>query len=117
MINYIYLLQLREFANKNEPVYKIGMTTQKNLNRFLQYPKGSILFHQTICNNCKNIEMKLIKKFRDIFIKREDIGSEYFEGNYKTMIKMIYVEIENETVEQYNTIKYANNETKNEKIV
>ena len=117
MINYIYLLQLREFANKNEPVYKIGMTTQKNLNRFLQYPKGSILFHQTICNNCKNIEMKLIKKFRNIFIKREDIGSEYFEGNYKTMIKMIYVEIENETVEQYNTIKYVNNDTKNEKIV
>ena len=84
MLNYIYLLQLREHVNTNEQVYKIGMTTQKNLNRFSQYPKGSALLHQTICNNCKNIEMKLIKNFRDIFIKREDIGSEYFEGNYKT---------------------------------
>ena len=117
MLNYIYLLQIREFVKSNEPIYKIGMTTQKNFNRFRQYPKDSVLLHQTVCNNCKNIEKRLIQKFKNIFKYRKDIGTEYFEGNYKSMIKMIYVEIEKETDDtQYenNLLKYAKNITKDD---
>jgi hypothetical protein len=104
MLNYIYLLKLREFVKTNENIYKIGMTTQNNFKRFRQYPKGSILLYQTICSDCKNIETQLIKKFKSSFIQRKDIGNEYFEGDYKSMIKMIYIEIENEKDEVNNTM-------------
>jgi hypothetical protein len=95
--NYIYLLQEREFIKTNENIYKVGMTTKENHERFNQYPKGSILLFQMICNNCKNIENMVIKIFKDKFINRKDIGNEYFEGNYKHMMSIIYETISNES--------------------
>ena len=56
--NYVYLLQEREFIKTNENIYKVGMTTKENHIRFNQYPKGSILLHQIICNDCSTIEKK-----------------------------------------------------------
>ena len=55
MSNYIYLLQEREFIKTNENIYKIGMTTKLNFERFNQYPKGSVLLFQIICEDSKNI--------------------------------------------------------------
>ena len=75
IINYIYLLQEREFIKTKENIYKVGMTKQENHERFNQYPKGSILLFQMICDNCKNIENKVIKLFKDKFIMRKDIGN------------------------------------------
>ena len=49
IINYIYLLQEREFIKTKEHIYKVGMTKQENHERFNQYPKGSILLFQMIC--------------------------------------------------------------------
>lgn len=98
--NYIYLLQEREFIKTKENVYKVGMTTKENFSRFNQYPKGSILLFQMICNNCKNIEkqvIELFKKSKDIK-HRKDIGKEYFEGCYKNMINIIYLTIKDEIV-------------------
>ena len=60
MSNYIYLLQEREFVNTKEKIYKIGMTAQKNLARFKQYPNGSVLLFQMICNDCKKINVSCI---------------------------------------------------------
>ena len=40
--NYVYLLQQREFLKTKEDIFKVGMTTQENHERFKQYPKGSI---------------------------------------------------------------------------
>ncbi len=94
--NYIYLLQEREFIKTKENIYKLGMTRKENLERFNQYPKGSILLFQMICNNCRDIEKILIKKFKDIFKHQKDIGNEYFEGNYNEMIDIIYSTIKNE---------------------
>jgi len=91
IINYIYLLQEREFIKTNENIFKIGMTTKKNYERFNQYPKGSILLFQIICNNCKHIEKIIIKIFKEKFIQRKEVGTEYFEGNYKIMIDIIYL--------------------------
>lgn len=54
-INYVYLLQEREFIKTNENIYKVGRTKKENYQRFNQYPKSSILLFQTICNNCKTI--------------------------------------------------------------
>lgn len=96
LTNYIYLLQEREFIKTKENIYKVGMTKKENHKRFNQYPKGSVLLFQMICNNCKNIEKQIIKLFKENFKHRRDIGNEYFEGEYKSMIDMIYLTIKDE---------------------
>jgi hypothetical protein len=96
MAEYIYLLQEREFIKTKEYVYKVGMTTKKNHERFNKYPKGSVLLFQMICNNSKNTEKLVIKKFKDTFKQRQDIGNEYFEGESKVMIDIIYLTIKDE---------------------
>jgi hypothetical protein len=96
MSQYIYLLQEREFIKTKEHVYKVGMTKKENHERFNQYPKGSVLLFQIICNNCKNMEKLVLKKFKETFKQRKDIGNEYFEGEYKVMIDIIYLTIKDE---------------------
>ena len=114
-INYIYLLQEREFTKTKENIYKVGMSQKENHKRFNQYPKGSILLFQMICNNCKNIEKCLIKIFKENFKLRNDIGNEYFEGDYKSMIDIIYSTIKNEK-EEYKNLKEIKNEEEEESI-
>lgn len=97
--NYIYLLQEREFTKTTENIYKVGRTKKENHQRFNQYPKGSILLFQMICNNCENIEGQIIKIFKEKFNQRKDIGNEYFEGDYRIMIDIIYSTIKNENFE------------------
>ena len=46
MVNYIYLLQEREFINSNQNIYKIGKTKQEHNNRLRGYPKGTELLIQ-----------------------------------------------------------------------
>ena len=99
MTQYIYLLQEREFIRTKDNVYKVGMTRKENYERFKQYPKGSVLLFQMICNNCKSIEKLVLKKFKETFKQRKDIGNEYFEGEYKGMIDIIYLTIKDENAE------------------
>jgi hypothetical protein len=94
--NYVYLIQEREFIKTKENIYKVGMTKKENHTRFNHYPKGSVLLFQMICNNCKNIEKQIIKLFKEKFKHRRDIGNEYFEGDYKYMIDLIYLTIKDE---------------------
>lgn len=96
MSNYIYLLREREFIKTGEPIFKVGMTTKENHVRFNQYPKGSILLFQIICKSCKNMETHILTEFRTKFKSRKDIGNEYFEGEYKTMMDIIYLIVKNE---------------------
>jgi hypothetical protein len=85
-IQYIYLLQEREFKNYNIPVYKLGKTKQINNLRFNAYPKGSLLLSQLCCNNCDDCERQIISLFDKKYKNRDDIGREYYEGNYRSMI-------------------------------
>jgi hypothetical protein len=94
--NYIYLIIEREFRKTRENIFKVGMTKQKNDKRFKQYPKDSKLLFQMICKDCKNIEKQIIKLFKEKFKHRNDIGNEYFEGDYKIMIDTIYLTLKNE---------------------
>ena len=89
-INYIYLLQEREFIKSNENIYKIGKSKQENLKRIINYPNGTKLLLQMSCNNCDYIESCLIKIFKKEFINKKDIGYEYFEGDVLDMIEVIY---------------------------
>lgn len=96
---YIYLLQEREFVHSKEQVIKVGKTKQKNGKRFCQYPKGTVLLLQIICQDCDKTERTILTKFQTQYKQRKDIGSEYFEGDYQRMICDIYgmvMERENE---------------------
>lgn len=88
--NYIYLLIEREFIALNKPIYKIGRTKQDHNKRIESYPKGSRLLLQMFCNDCIEIEAKLLRWFRIKYKSHKEIGSEYFEGDYRLMIADIY---------------------------
>lgn len=114
---YIYLLQEREFIKTNEPIFKIGKTKQLNNKRFCKYPNGSILLFQMICNNCDILEKQIIELFKEKYIIKKDLGHEYFEGCYVSMIENIYMMIkdENNIKEQiYN--KHNQEQVSNENI-
>jgi len=84
--NYMYLLQEREFIRSEQPVYKMGIT--KTLyNRMGQYPKGSIIICVMPIDG--DPETLCLHRFREIFIARTDIGSEYFQGNIDEMVKLL----------------------------
>jgi hypothetical protein len=89
-MNYIYLLQVREFLGTN--IYKLGKTKKENLIRFNQYPKGSRLISQFDCENCDVCERTLIHLFSTKYIQRREYGTEYFEGDVVSMKDDIYME-------------------------
>ena len=108
MNNYIYLLKEREFIKTNENIYKVGKTTQDNDNRIKQYPKGSKLLLLCDCiNNCSQIEHTIIQLFKSKYIQRKDIGNEYFEGDYKSMMNDIFTSIFNNAT--FNNTAYISN--------
>jgi len=84
-LQYVYLIQLREFVRLKEPVYKIGRTKQHNFLRVKQYPKDSNVLYQLSCDDCIICENQIIQLFKTKYIQRSDIGTEYFEGDYKSM--------------------------------
>lgn len=87
---YIYLLRTRASININESVYKIGKTSDFN-KRLSGYDKGSEPVLILFVNDCDIFERILIEMFNTCFIKRNDYGNEYFEGNVSQMIQMIMV--------------------------
>jgi len=84
---FIYLICEREFLKTNEKIYKIGKTINIK-NRMPSYPKDSRLYLCFYCTtNIDTIEKDLILSFDVMFLKRTDIGSEYYEGDVKLMIQ------------------------------
>ncbi len=88
--NYIYLLQTHHSIDLKENVYKIGKTTQQNINRIRSYPKCSKLLLHMECENCHDSEKILLKKFNKEFKQISKYGNEYFEGDSNDM-KMIII--------------------------
>ena len=83
---HLYLIQEREFIRMGEPIYKVGKT--RNIKgRMPAYPKNSIL-HTCFYTkyNIHEVEKEIIKYFDLHFVKRIDIGYEYYEGELKEMI-------------------------------
>jgi hypothetical protein len=79
-MDYIYLLQEREFISTRQQIFKLGKTTQRNLVRFLQHSKGSQLLFQGQCFNADNLEYALRRQFLAKYTPREDYGRKYFQG-------------------------------------
>tara|TARA_B100000945_G_scaffold71805_1_gene54811 strand:+ start:4175 stop:4768 length:594 start_codon:yes stop_codon:yes gene_type:complete len=81
---FLYIIKTRESIRLNEPVYKIGRTSDIQ-NRILQYPKGSNLITCISVSNQHTAEKILIREFSEKFTKRIDMGNEYFEGDLESM--------------------------------
>ena len=89
-MEYIYLIQEREFIKTGENIYKPGRTEQENNKRFVKYPKGSVVRVLLTCSNCKMVESMIKVHFRNKYIQRTDVGQEYFEGNWMEMREDIW---------------------------
>lgn len=85
---FIYIVQTREFKNSNQDIYKIGKTINPR-NRLTSYPKGSKIFLIYPCLDCDTTEKNVIKIFSEKFIRRTDLGNEYFQGSVRLMAKEI----------------------------
>jgi flagellar biosynthesis regulator FlbT len=112
---YVYLLQEREFIDKKEDTYKIGMTRQANLSRFRSYPKGSKLLFQLICDDCVKAEKIILQKFKEMFTQIKSVGTEYFRGDYRKMIDVMYRVIKSESVVE--EVEAEKSMTEAEKII
>lgn len=86
---YIYLVRLREFANKHEPTYKIGRTTRNVHTRINEYSLDTEVFVMLLVNDCVQIEHDIIKLFDNVFVKRKDLGLEYYSGDVNLMRDII----------------------------
>jgi hypothetical protein len=89
-VEYVYLIKTREVGCFHEQVYKVGRTSQCNLQRLIQYPKGSILLLQMNCVNSIKVENDVKKLFNEKYVLKKAYGAEYFEGDYVSMIHDIY---------------------------
>lgn len=86
---YIYLIRTREFANHNDPTYKIGRTTRNVHERINEYPLDTEVILMTLVNNCIKMERTIIKIFDYSFVKRTDLGLEYYSGDVNYMKRII----------------------------
>jgi hypothetical protein len=83
---YVYLIYVREFLMRNEPVYKIGKTTQVGLTRFGGYPKGSVLLYLQSCVDCTQAEREIMALFKSKYEQCTEYGTEYFRGDEMEMM-------------------------------
>ena len=86
-IEYVYIIQEREFVKEGRPLYKIGRTKQEPNKRYVSYPKDSVLFMMLSVPNCQNAERAIKSIFKKKFKQDRSIGVEYFEGNIEEMKK------------------------------
>jgi hypothetical protein len=83
----------------NESIFKIGRTTRHYNNRLVEYEKDSKTIVVLQTDDCIGAEKFVLDKFKTKFIRRLDIGNEYFEGDETKM--RIYLEF---LVDDYNEI-------------
>jgi len=88
-LEYVYLIRERENVRMNEPIYKIGKTTQSPNSRLTGYPKASEIYLFQYVQNCSNVENEIIRRFDIKFQKRLEIGREYYRGSVLQMIDTI----------------------------
>lgn len=86
MCQYVYIIYVREFMMRNEPIYKLGKTTQENVRRASSYPKGSVLLLLTSCRDCTLAEQELMAVFKSKYQQATEYGLEYFKGDAKCMM-------------------------------
>jgi hypothetical protein len=82
---HIYIIQEREFLRSFENVYKIGRSINV-VNRCFSYPKNSKVWCTLAFDDIYVAEKQLKKNCDKTFIKRKDIGDEYYECDVRDLI-------------------------------
>ena len=87
--NKLYIVQKYEHQIYLPNVYKIGHTNNPILSRINNYNKGLELIETRDLGDIDSLKIeKILKKtFKKLFIKRFDLGDEYFEGDISHMKK------------------------------
>lgn len=85
-IGYVYIIMLREHIRTEESIYKIG-NTRDFTKRMKDYPPGSAtLFVSQVADRIK-CEKDIIMRLQQNYNRRFDIGNEYFEGDFESIIR------------------------------
>ena len=92
--HFIYLIKEKQDIDTNEPIFKIGKSTQENTRRVKSYPSGSHLLLQVACEDCHCVETFLIREFKRLFTLAR--GREYFRGDVLKMINLIFCIVQKE---------------------
>jgi hypothetical protein len=108
-------MHTREFIKNDEPIYKIGRSFTLD-NRVKQYPNGSKILLMIACENSIVCESKLIEIFKSKFTQKKYYGNEYFEGDYKLMIREIFNYIDKRNIEDEKIEKEKKEKIEKEKI-
>ena len=96
--DYLYILKQQKFIEKN--IFKIGIISRDNSTTNDSYPQGSILMFETICFDSIEVLQKIFKEFKTRFIYRNDIGSDYFEGDFQHMRLLIFKFVNEKQIEE-----------------
>jgi hypothetical protein len=88
--NYIYCLIEREFLKSEEPIYKVGKSTNL-FRRFRNYPKGSKIVFFSEVNDCHLAEKELLKVLNshEKIVKASDIGNEYYKSKLADILQVL----------------------------
>lgn len=93
--NCVYLIRLGAYVKLKENVYKIGQTSNfmkrlKNSDYHSGYNKDVEIYGVWPCDNCKTAESNIIDSFNKKFIRRRDLGNEYYQcDNVLEMVRSI----------------------------
>ena len=83
---HIYVIKEREFLKTNENIYKIGRS-KSIINRMPAYPKNSRIYSILYVKDVNEVEKFMIDRFDKLFVKRVDIGNEYYECSEEELMK------------------------------
>ena len=87
MNGFIYLVQIKEFVNNNEEIYKVGTICEDNpIAKIVQrYPQGSEIQFGLSVKNYKLSKEKAISIFTQNYEQMKQYGDEYFKGDIFSM--------------------------------
>lgn len=87
---FMYILIEFKYLNSRKAIVKIGKTVRSVIDRFKEYPKGSVLLGSAHVQDCNLSEKILISEFCKLYKRRLDIGLEYFQGIISDMENTFY---------------------------
>jgi len=79
MSNYIYIIKTAESIQKNDNVYKVGMTTAGPKNRIASYGSKSILISMIQVDCAETAEKIVLTELKKRFQQDKSYGIEYFK--------------------------------------
>lgn len=95
MPEYVCLIQHNRFVRENKNVFKIGFTKHKIANKLWNRINFNKIDHLP-CEDSGTVIMKAIMLFKDLYNQRKDIGDQYFEGDYASIVYDLRNIIQNE---------------------